>query len=726
MTPSLGRTMQHTVRAASAVTRTRPAYAAGFRAAIATVVPLLLAHVLGTGGATWMSLGGFSGALADRGGPYRMRAATMGAVTLCSAATIALGTVVSGNALLALPLTFLVAFATSLGRVWGAAGVSVGGATLTAFVIALAFPVTPGDGALTRAAFDIAGGLWAMTIALVLWPLQPYRPARLAVAQSYRAFAAYAADVALHLRATLSTDTSELPAGSAAVRSALEDARATLTQSRRGRPGTSGREERLVVLGEIVDQLFGHVVAVAETVDSLHAASRVPAADAAVVASLESAARTAHALAAAVEAEGDPERIEVDWNGDAVRAALAADASARDEEALVHYQHGAAILDRAAQYADVAAVTVSALNEGHPPALPVRSPLVDEPDEAASPLATLRAIFSPDSLILRYALRVAVVVTLAVALGAALALKRGYWLTITVIVILQPYTGVTTQRALQRVVGTVLGGLLTAALGALFHDQWAILVLSFVFAAVCVALLPVNYAAFSVFLTPTFVLLAEASAGDWHLASTRIVNTLLGGALALVGSRLLWPSPETTRLPGYMASALRGNRDYLRRVVELFDDRSEQAGRAIREARRGIGLATMNAEESFQRLLGESGRTGGALSSVLTFLTYTRRLTASIAALAMARHTEPGVSTTGLPRFTQTATIVLDDLATAIEEGRSPAPLPSIVSSEAERALEPGVPALLRARLDRLARQIRLLHDAVARWTVDREGRPEP
>jgi uncharacterized membrane protein YccC len=249
-------------------------------------------------------------------------------------------------------------------------------------------------------------------------------------------------------------------------------------------------------------------------------------------------------------------------------------------------------------------------------------------------------------------------------------------------------------------------------------------VLSFVFAAVCVALLPVNYAAFSVFLTPTFVLLAEASAGDWHLASTRVVNTLLGGALALVGSRLLWPSPETTRLPGYMASALRGNRDYLRRVVELFDDRSEDAGRAIREARRGIGLATMNAEESFQRLLGESGRTGRALSSVLTFLTYTRRLTASIAALAMARHTEPGASTSGLPRFAQTATIVLDDLATAIEEGRSPAPLPSIVSSEAERALEPGVPALLRARLDRLARQIRLLHDAVARWTVDREGRP--
>ena len=87
------------------------------------------------------------------------------------------------------------------------------------------------------------------------------------------------------------------------------------------------------------------------------------------------------------------------------------------------------------------------------------------------------------------------------------------------------------------------------ALGALFHDQRAILVLTFVFAASCVALLPVNYAAFSVFLTPTFVLLAEASAGDWNLAETRVLNTLLGGALALAGARFLWPSPERERFP---------------------------------------------------------------------------------------------------------------------------------------------------------------------------------
>src|SRR5439155_4862133 len=118
---------------------------------------------------------------------------------------------------------------------------------------------------------------------------------------------AYAADVALNLRATLATNTSELPAGSAAVRTTLEEARLTLAQSRRGRPGSSGREQRLIVLGEVVDQLFGHVVAVAEAVDRIHSAERVGAADDAIVSVLDDMTRTAHALAAAVEAEGDTE-----------------------------------------------------------------------------------------------------------------------------------------------------------------------------------------------------------------------------------------------------------------------------------------------------------------------------------------------------------------------------------------------------------------------------------
>ena len=672
----LGRRTLHTVRAATSLSAARPAYAAGLRAAVATVVPLVVDQLFRTGGGTWMSLGGFNAALADRGGPYRVRAVTMAAVALNVTVAVMLGTLASGRIGIAIPLTFAVALAASLARVWGAAGASVGGASLSTFVIALAFPPASLAEALTRPAFSIAGGLWAMAIALIVWPLQPYRPARLAVSACYRALAEYVASVAGHLASTAEGERSDLPAGSAALRAALEEVRQTLAQGRRGRPGASGREERLIVLSEVVDQLFGHVVAAADTLDTIPRDARLPAADATVTQVLDALATTSRQLAVAVITERDAPTVDVEWSGARLREIAEAAPRTSDDAVVEHYRQAAAILDRAAQYAGVAAQTAASLNEGHAPAMRAAHPATEEIDEAESPFATLRSVLAPDSLILRYALRVAVVTTLAVALAELLHVKRGYWMTITAIVILQPYTGITTQRALQRVVGTVIGGLLTAALGALFHDPRAILVLSFLFAAACVALLPVNYAAFSVFLTPTFVLLAEASAGDWHLAATRVTNTLLGGALALLGSRLLWPSPEWRRLPGYAAAALTANPDYLRTVAELYGDRTERAGTRMRAARRHVGLATVNAEESFQRLLGEFDGSSRALSPLLTFLTYTRRLTASIAALAVTRHTASGATTEALAPFAGTATAVLDDLAAAVSANRSPAPPP--------------------------------------------------
>jgi hypothetical protein len=83
------------VRAATAVAPVRPAYAAGFRAALATVVPLLVAHVLHLAGGTWMSLAGFSGALVDKGGAYDARAAAIASLTVFGAIAVFMGPLAS-------------------------------------------------------------------------------------------------------------------------------------------------------------------------------------------------------------------------------------------------------------------------------------------------------------------------------------------------------------------------------------------------------------------------------------------------------------------------------------------------------------------------------------------------------------------------------------------------------------------------------------------------------
>jgi uncharacterized membrane protein YccC len=703
------------VRAATVVAPVRPAYAAGFRAALATVVPLLVAQAFRLTGGTWMSLAGFSGAIVDKGGAYATRATAIAALTGFGAVAMFIGAIASHQLGIAVAITFIVALVCALGRAWGVTGGIVGGSVLNMYVISLAYPALSFSSALGRSGYAIAGGAWAALVALVLWPVRPYRPARLALSDTLHKLGDYIDAVATPLEAgNVSADA--LPAGSLTVRAALENARAVLAVIRRGR-GESGRGERLLVLSQTADQMFANLIALVETIEAIAPEARDAPQQEHIVVALRDVTRVLRELADRVEEEKQTGTTVVRFSGAPLRESLTSMAGSvadaptpsptASADAAAHYAHAASLLDRTAMFANVAVANVAALDGRHP-LVATTSLETEEPTEPPALLAPLRSVLALDSLVLRHALRVAIVTAVAVWLAGALHLARGYWVTITAVIILQPYTGVTTQRAVQRVIGTVLGGILTAGLGAVFHDIRAILVMSFVFAAVSVALLPVNYTAFAIFLTPTFVLLAEASAGDWHLATVRVINTVLGGTIALLGARLLWPAPEWSRLPAYLAATLRTNRDYLQTVVRSFPDRSDAAGEAMRTRRRDAALAAINAEESFQRVLAEHGGKSELLAPVMTFLTYVRRFTVSVAALAVSRHAVDPSTATMLEQFAATATGRLDGAAARLASGESAPHVPAAAWNP-DTLASATVDPIVRARLTRLGRQLDVL-----------------
>lgn len=684
------------------VSGSRPAYAAGVRAAVATVFPLAAAQLLGLGGAgTWLSFGGFNGALSDRGGSYRMRASVMAGVTAAGAFSAGAGALAAGRAAVAIPLVFGVAFVASLLRVYGASGTSVGGAMLTVLVVSIAFPAASLAEALHRAGYVLVGGSWALFVALVLWPLRPYRPARVAVAAVYRELATYADRIAARVRSSAGEET---PPSGVPVRLALEGARAVLVDLQRGRPGRVERGERLLVLAVAGDQMFGHLVALGESLSS-----RAPRGEAAlrevVSGAAGEAAQLQRQVAAALERESGGADAAVSWSGDAVRRLAGA----------TEAEHVAIVLDRLAQFATTAVVAVESLNGAggrgarYATSDDLRRVITEEvesPRESA--WAPLRALFARESLLMGFALRVALVTAAATAAVDVLDLPRGYWVTITVIVILQPYTGVTLTRAVQRVIGTVAGAALAAVLALAFHDPRAILAIAFLFVALCVALLPVNYAAFSVFLTPTFVLLAEVGAGDWRLAPVRVLDTLLGGALALLGARWLWPRPERERFPQVAAVLLRAAAHYLAAVVDRFADRGEAAHHALRHARRAVGVATVNAEESVQRVYDEAHGRSERVGAALVIVNYGRRLTSTIAALSLARHATGPETAAQIVPLAEPLVRRLGALAAALERGERTGG----GGEAAPGALAP-LPPVVRALVERVTVQIDALHDAV-------------
>jgi uncharacterized membrane protein YccC len=148
--------------------------------------------------------------------------------------------------------------------------------------------------------------------------------------------------------------------------------------------------------------------------------------------------------------------------------------------------------------------------------------------------------------------RLAIAAGIAVLVAAPLGVHRTYWVLLTVIAILQNgrRLRLTALRGIHRVVGTLIG---LALFALIFHFDpqglWLALILAslqFVVELVVIR----NYGLALIFITP--LALTIASAGDPGdvdtVTATRVIDTLLGAAIALVvllGALVLrrfWPS----------------------------------------------------------------------------------------------------------------------------------------------------------------------------------------
>ena len=627
--------------------RARPNLAAGVRAALAATLPLLLIPALGSPELTWASLAGFNTIMVDKGGPQRMRAAAMMGYGLSGTCAVVVGTLASTHAIAAVGVVLVVVTACALLRLYGAAATGVGVSSAVTLVIALSIPSPSVHVALERAGYGFAGSLWALVFSL-LWPIRPFRPARLAVASSFRALAAFCEHFS-------SADD---------VRQSIATARETLGAMRRGNTGRSLRGEQLVVLLESGDQLFGALAALGNTLG--HATAR-------------RLANSMIRLAAAIEAERPlsftpAERVPGDTAG-------------AEDTATVRLIHRA--FERLAELES----TTRALDGNALRARATETPIPELLSTRVSPLALLRTQLSPDSAVLRHALRMSVSTAVAVLLTKNLHLTRGYWTTLTCLVILQPHGSATLAKALQRVGGTVIGAGLAVAVAAWIHDPMAILACVFILIATAVTLMPINYAFFAVFLTPSFVLLAERTTGDLGLARVRLVNTLLGAAIALSGSRLLFPLSPRDELRPRLAEAMRALRGFLDVAA-----REAPSAAARAAARHETGLALANADAAFQRQLTEAPPAAEQNEALLALLLYSHRIASCFDALAKSADATARAS---LARHTPAVLDALGGMGDAIANRGTPRPLPEL----------DGLP-------ETLAGDLAIQHAATSRWNA--------
>jgi hypothetical protein len=125
--------------------------------------------------------------------------------------------------------------------------------------------------------------------------------------------------------------------------------------------------------------------------------------------------------------------------------------------------------------------------------------------------------------------------TMAVAVGLttfaviALDVPHGYWIPMTMTMVLRPVGAETRNIAYQRIAGTVLGAVLAIALLELLPATVAVIVAGLLLALVVAYVLLGRYGQFVTFLTPFVVL---SAGGDLDVAIERVGMTLLGVTVA--------------------------------------------------------------------------------------------------------------------------------------------------------------------------------------------------
>lgn len=160
----------------------------GLRAGVAVLAAMVVCGRMGLP-MGWAALGGFEAILVDNGGPYRTRLTTIATLLCGGAIACVAGALASTPLALAVGATAGFCFVFTFARV-----LSQELASTSVIILVLYFAGFGGGahtvaGAFESAGLFVLGGCWAALLSLALWPIDPFRPARISLAECFHLLA---------------------------------------------------------------------------------------------------------------------------------------------------------------------------------------------------------------------------------------------------------------------------------------------------------------------------------------------------------------------------------------------------------------------------------------------------------------------------------------------------------------------------------------------------------
>ncbi len=681
-----------------------------FRNSAAVALPLGIGIATGNPlGAVAVTTGALNVCYSDGRDPYAQRARRMLAWSVLGALAVFTGSVTGKYHLAAIFMAAAWAFVAGMAVSISTRAGDLGLNTLVVLIVFAARGAFSPRGALIAAGLVLGGGLLQTVFALLFWPVHRYEPERRAIGKAYLDLSA---EVNPHNDVAASTPLNPPSRQMQDVLSALgrdhsiegerflllfdqidrlrlaifalgrlrSEAEHDEHRHSYSRRASEGLDEILELTSKLLGQVGQFLVSGAPAPDQEELAQKLRAlVQAAHIGKTEEASTLASEIASAVDVLAGQLRLVVQLSGHTIEPAM--------EEFARH--------------------------EFAPP----------WKLQLTSWLATLRANLDLRSGVCRHAIRLAVCVALADAIGRGISWERSYWLPMTVAVVLKPDFTSTFSRGVLRLLGTYAGLVLATLLYfVLPHSAMTQVLLVGIFTFFLRWVGPANYGVFSVVISGLIVfLIAETGVSPSQVVLERFLNTTAGGIFALI-AYALWPTWERKSVPEAMAEMLDACRGYFHAVAQRLahDDAAIEA--SLDETRREWRRARSSAEASVDRVASEPGITPGKLDCLTSMLASSHALVHSIMGLeAGAIQSPANGSSEAFRTFANDVEFTLYFLAAALRGSSGTAQaLPKLRDDhrrllESREAFSPADGFLLM-ETDRLTVSLNTLSEQVARY----------
>lgn len=245
---------------------------------------------------------------------------------------------------------------------------------------------------------------------------------------------------------------------------------------------------------------------------------------------------------------------------------------------------------------------------------------------------------TPRSSRFRHALRLAVALMVGYGVLHLVHPRHGYWILLTTLLVCQPSYGATRMRMLQRVLGTVIGvvvGWTTLRVLPTAPWQLSLIVLSgVVFFAARLRRYTIATAAITLFV----VLCFNQAGNGYEIMWPRLLDTLIGAAIAALSIYLILPDWQGRQLDQVLANTVRNDARYLQQVIAQYIH-GKRDDLAYRIARREAHNADATLSGVLANMLREPGRQRRGNEDLLRFLTIAHTMLGHISALGAHRQT---------------------------------------------------------------------------------------